>query len=473
MIMTEQAEKRRVTVVSLATALLLVVLKLSVGLATGYLTLLSEALHSALDALITLVTFFAIRYAEKPADADHPYGHGKAENLAAFTESLLLFFAIALILREVIERLFFKAVLIEPNIWAACVLVVSILCDMQRSRALAKIAGRYKSAAIEADAVHFSADFLTSSIALAGVLATYAARAYAAASGRPPLAYGAVYSVIDIATTCLILVIVVRMVLRIVGKAAGVLLDRTSPHRTEQIKDIVSGMPEVIDVENVRTREAGKQTFVDLTVDIDRNLDVETGYSIRRRVEETIKEHIGDADVTATVRPVPKEAEDIVERIRAVGAQGGFNVHHIMVHDDAGRMHADLDLEMEGEMTLAQAHAMADDLEARIRRDNPAIREINTHIDWRTGAVRDVSVWKDKGLARAVQAVVRERKGIIGCTRVSIEEEGPGEFMVTVHCTMRPEEGAAAVREATEDLEKALKERVKGLSRAVIHIEPG
>ena len=173
------------------------------------------------------------------------------------------------------------------------------------------------------------------------------------------------------------------------------------------------------------------------------------------------------------MRPVPKEAEDIVERIRAVGAQGGFNVHHIMVHDDAGRMHADLDLEMEGEMTLAQAHAMADDLEARIRRDNPAIREINTHIDWRTGAVRDVSVWKDKGLARAVQAVVRERKGIIGCTRVSIEEEGPGEFMVTVHCTMRPEEGAAAVREATEDLERALKERVKGLSRAVIHIEPG
>jgi cation diffusion facilitator family transporter len=471
--MTEQAEKRRVTVVSLGTAIVLVLLKLSVGLATGYLTLLSEALHSALDALITLVTFFAIRFAEKPADADHPYGHGKAENLAAFTESLLLFFAIVLILKEVVERLFFKAVFIQPNVWAAAVLFVSILCDIQRSRALRKIAARYKSAAIEADAVHFSADFVSSSIALAGVLATYAASVYASASGRALFASGAIYSLIDIATTCCVLFVVVRMVLRILGKAAGVLLDRTSPHKTEQVKDIVSGMPEVIDVENVRTREAGKQTFVDLTVDIDRNVSVETGYSIGRRVEETIKRHIGDADVTLTVKPVPKEAEDIVERIRAVGAQGGFNVHHIAVHDAGGRMHADLDLEMEGDITLAQAHAMADDLEARIRRDNPSIREINTHIDWRTEAVRDVSVWKDKSLARAVEAIVRERKGVTGCTRVSIEEEGPGTFMVTIHCTMRPEEGAAAVREATEDLERTLKERIAGLSRAVIHFEPG
>jgi cation diffusion facilitator family transporter len=471
--MTEQAEKRRVTVVSLGAAVVLVFLKLTVGLATGYLTLLSEALHSALDALITLVTFFAIRFAERPADADHPYGHGKAENLAAFTESLLLFFAVALILKEVVERLFFKAVFIEPNVWAASVLFVSILFDVQRSRALRKIAARYKSAAIEADAVHFSADFVTSSIALAGVLATYAASLYATASGRAPAASGAVYSLIDIVTTCCVLFVVIRMVLRILTKAADVLLDRTSQATTEQVKDIVSGMPEVIDVENVRTREAGKQTFVDLTVDIDRNVSVETGYSIGRRVEETIRQHIGDADVTLTVKPVPKEAEDIVERIRTVAAQGGFNVHHIAVHDASGRTHADLDLEMEGDITLAQAHAMADDLEARIRRDSPSIREINTHIDWRTEAVRGVSVWKDRDLARAVEAIIRERKGVTGCTRVSIEEEGPGTFMVTVHCTMRPEEGAAAVREATEDLEKTLKERIPGLSRAVIHFEPG
>ena len=174
--MAEKRDKRRVTLISLATACVLILLKLFVGLTTGYLTLISEALHSSLDALVTTITFFSIRYAERPADTDHAYGHGKAENLAAFTESLLLFFAVIFILREVVERFFFKNVVISPSIWAVSVLVFSVLCDIQRSKALRRIADRYKSPAIEADAVHFKADFVTSAIALSGILITYIAQ---------------------------------------------------------------------------------------------------------------------------------------------------------------------------------------------------------------------------------------------------------------------------------------------------------
>ncbi|HUJ89810.1 MAG TPA: cation diffusion facilitator family transporter, partial [Syntrophorhabdales bacterium] len=360
--MTENREKRRVTLISLGTALVLVLLKLFVGLTTGYLTLLSEALHSSLDALVTIVTFFSIRYAERPADTDHPYGHGKAENLAAFTESLLLFFAIFLIVREVVDRLFFKSVVIEPNIWAVAVLVVSVLCDIHRSKALKRIAQKYKSPAIEADAVHFRADFVTSTIALSGIVMTYLASKLQIHSG---------YSFIDIMTTCLILVIVVRMVLRILTKSANVLLDRTLSAQTALIKDIVAEVPEVIDVEKVRTREAGKHTFVDLTVDIDRNLSVETGYSIGKRVEETIRKHIDDVDVILQVKPVARETEAIVERVRSIGAKEGCNLHHITVHNVEGTLHADLDLEMEGEVKLADAHAISDVLETKIKEDNP------------------------------------------------------------------------------------------------------
>ena len=174
------------------------------------------------------------------------------------------------------------------------------------------------------------------------------------------------------------------MVLRILRKSAGVLLDRTLPDQTALIRDIATEVPEVIDVEKVRTREAGKQTFVDLTVDIDRNLSVETGYSIGKRVEEMIKEHIDDVDVILQVKPVPKETEDIVERIRSIGTQAGRNLHHITLHKVGGRLHADLDLEVEGDMKLSEAHALSDKLEARIKEDNPAISEVNTHIDWRT-----------------------------------------------------------------------------------------
>jgi cation diffusion facilitator family transporter len=462
----EKREKRRVTLISLVTACVLIVLKLFVGLSTGYLTLISEALHSSLDALVTIITFFSIRYAERPADADHAYGHGKAENLAAFTESLLLFFAIFFILKEVVERLFFKSVVISPNIWAVLVLVFSVLCDIQRSRALRRIADKYKSPAIEADAVHFKADFITSAIALSGILITYIAQKAKVSTG--------VYTLVDVATTCAVLVIVIRMVFRILIKSAGVLLDRTVPDQAAMVKDIVAGMPEVIDIEKVRTREAGKQTFVDLTVEVDRNLSVESSYSIGKQVEEKIKKQIKDVDITLQMKPVPSETESIAERIRSLGAKEGHNLHHISVHDVQGTLHVDLDLEVEGNVRLAEAHAISDYLEAKIKKDNPAISEINTHVDWRKPSpVYEVKVDHDQSLVKTIEAIVKEKEEILSCARISVEEEVPGELFLTIHCTMNPDAAAETVQAVSEDLEKRLKERIQGVGRVIIHVEPG
>ncbi len=463
--LVERRAKRRVTIISLATACLLILLKLSAGLATGYLTLISEALHSSLDALVTIITFFSIRYAERPADSDHAYGHGKAENLAAFTESLLLFFAIFLILKEVVERLFVKSVVITPNIWAVAVLIVSVLCDIQRSRALRKIATRYKSPAIEADAVHFRADFVTSAIALSGILVTYIAQK--AGIG------GSFYTFVDVITTCVILTVVIRMVLRILFKSAGVLLDRTAPEQAALIKDIVAEMPEVIDVEKVRTREAGKQTFVDLTVDIDRNLSVESSYSIGKQVEEKIKSEIKDVDVVLQMKPVARETESIAERIRSLGAKEGYNLHHITVHDVEGTLHVDLDLEVEGGVRLAEAHATSEYLEAKIRKDNPAISEINTHVDWRKPSpIHEVIVDHDQSLVKAIEAILHEKEEILSCKRISVEEEAPGELFLTIHCTMNADDTAEMVQAVSEDLEKRIKERMQKVTRVIIHVEP-
>ena len=463
--LAEKREKRRVTLISFATACVLILLKLSVGLSTGYLTLISEALHSSLDALVTVITLLCIRYAERPADADHAYGHGKAENLGAFTESLLLFFAIFFIVKEVVERLFFKNVVISPNIWAVLVLIFSVLCDVQRSRALRRIADKYKSPAIEADAVHFKADFITSAIALSGILTTYIAQKANARTGA--------YAIVDVITTCAVLAIVIRMVLRILIKSAGVLLDRTIPDQAAIVKDIVARMPEVIDIEKVRTREAGKQTFIDLTVEIDRNLSVESSYSIGRQVEEKIRKQIKDVDITLQMKPVPSETESITERIRSLGAKEGYNLHHISVHDVAGTLHVDLDLEVEGNVRLAEAHAISDYLEAKIKKDNPAISEINTHVDWRKPSpVYEVVIDHDQSLVKAIEAIVKEREEILSCKRISVEEEVPGELFLTIHCTMKPDDSGDTVQAVSEDLEKNLKERIHQVKRVVIHIEP-
>ncbi|MCG6534998.1 MAG: cation-efflux pump [Syntrophales bacterium LBB04] len=463
--MMERDEKRRVTLISLGTAVMLIALKLLVGLKTGYLTMLTEALHSSLDALVTVITFFSIRYAEKPADRDHAYGHGKAENLAAFTEAILLFIAVGWIVKEVIERLVLRTASISPSIWAVAVLCISIGCDIQRSRALRKTAEKYKSPAIEADAVHFRADLVSSGVALVGITVTYIASHWD---------FAGVYSLVDIVTTCLVLTIVVRMIIGILTKSMGVLLDRTAPKQTDYIRKIVSKVPNVMGIERLRTREAGKQTFIDLTLAIDRNLPVESGYMIGKSVEEAIRRNVGDADIILQVKPVPKGTEAIAERIRSIGAQEGCNLHHIAVHNIGGVVHVDLDLEVEGQMTLSDAHALADAVEEKIKRDNPSIREINTHIDWRepSPANATIIVNGDKSMIEAIRTVVKQEQKILSCSKISVEEEAPGELMLTVHCTMRPEENAETVRKIQEHLEKKLKEAIVHSKRVIIHVEP-
>src|ERR1700726_4725414 len=163
-------EKRAVAGNSVLAALVITSLKIIVGIATGSLGILSEAAHSGLDLIAALMTFFSVRVSDKPADADHQYGHGKVENFSAFIEPGLLLLTCIWIVYEVCKRLFFHHVHIEPNLAAFLVMFFSMGVDFWRSRALGKIAAKYDSQALEADALHFSTDIWSSGIVVLGLL---------------------------------------------------------------------------------------------------------------------------------------------------------------------------------------------------------------------------------------------------------------------------------------------------------------
>src|SRR5713226_9062767 len=162
-------EKRAVAGSSVLAALVITSLKIVVGIATGSLGILSEAAHSGLDLIAALVTFFSVRVSDKPADADHQYGHGKVENFSAFIETGLLLMTCAWIVYESIRRLFFHSVEIEPSVAAFLVMLLSITVDAWRSRALGRIATKYDSQALEADALHFSTDIWSSAVVIVGL----------------------------------------------------------------------------------------------------------------------------------------------------------------------------------------------------------------------------------------------------------------------------------------------------------------
>src|SRR5690242_8224860 len=171
-----RAEKRAVAGNSVMAAIGITALKIVVGVSTGSLGILSEAAHSGLDLVAALITLFSVRVSDKPADADHQYGHGKVENFSAFIETGLLLLTCLVIVYEAIRRLFFHHVEIEPSLAAFVVMFISIAVDFWRSRALGRIAEKYDSQALQADALHFSTDIWSSAVVVLGLAVVLAGR---------------------------------------------------------------------------------------------------------------------------------------------------------------------------------------------------------------------------------------------------------------------------------------------------------
>src|SRR5271165_4160014 len=162
-------EKKRAALLSVGSALLLVCLKTFLVLHTGSLGVLSEALHSGLDLVAAVITFLSVRVSDQPADERHPYGHGKFENFSAFIETGLLILTACYIIYEAFSRLFFHSVHIEPSLIAFVVLFVALAIDLTRARALTAVARKYRSEALEADALHFSTDVWSTVVVIAGL----------------------------------------------------------------------------------------------------------------------------------------------------------------------------------------------------------------------------------------------------------------------------------------------------------------
>ena len=162
--------KKGAALSSILAAVFLTTMKFVVGILTASLGIISEALHSLLDMLAALITFVAVSLSDRPADKEHQYGHGKIENLSAFFESILLVITCIWIIYEAISRLVSGNTEIKVTIWSYIVVIIAMAIDLGRSRVLFRAAKEHNSQALEADAIHFSTDILSSAVVLLGLI---------------------------------------------------------------------------------------------------------------------------------------------------------------------------------------------------------------------------------------------------------------------------------------------------------------
>ena len=456
-------QKIRVAKISELAALALVTAKSIIGWQTGSLGILSEAAHSTLDLIATLITLFAVRVADRPADLDHHYGHGKVENLSALVEVGLLLATCLWIIYEAIERLVGKPVEIEPSWIAFAVMLSSIVVDVSRSRALARTAKRTGSQALEADALHFRVDVWSSCTVLGGLTAVWAGRRW----GIPWL------SMADAVAAILVAAIVLTVGGRLAKRAVDALLDRAPTDLVDRIRTAVRSVPDVQGAVGLRARRVGPRLFVDAAVSIGRGASFEGAHAVTDQVEERIRDVAPDASVVVHAEPLRTEDESLGEAIRLVVSRHAAGAHDIFISDSAGRAHVELHLEAPGDLSLVEAHALTERIEADLRREIPHLGRVYIHVDpIREDHARVIGVNTHAGrVAGRLQTLALAIPGIHGCRNISVRQV-EGRIWITCECMMDGRLSLRAAHELSLELMRRAQQQIPGVERVSVHAEP-
>ena len=454
---THSAEKRSAAAWSVAASAGLTLAKLAAGLATGSLGLLSEAAHSLLDLGATAITYGAIRISERPADTRHQYGHAKVESVAALIETGLLFVTAIGVIIEAVRRLIGHEAGVSVTWWAFVLIIGSIAVDFFRARSLDDVAKRTSSAALEADAVHFSSDMISSIAVLCGL---------ALVSLGLPWA--------DAVAALLVAGFILLAGWRLGARTIDTLMDAAPEGVIERIEAVGRATQGVLRLDRVRARPSGATLFVDAEVVVARTLPFDRAAALKESLAAALRKELPQADISLSLLPVEIDGETAFDKVMLVASRQGVAVHHVTVQNISGQIAVSLDLEVDGAMPLSQAHGVATRLEDAVVAELGSGVEVESHIEpMLVDAVSGADVPETERVR--ITAVLAELAAA-GHRLTDIHDvrarATPLGLLVTMHCRAEPTQTVQAVHDAMLDLEIAFQARMPEVKRLIGHAEP-
>jgi cation diffusion facilitator family transporter len=458
--------KRSAALFSVFAALGVTLFKLITGLLTGSLGMLSEAAHSGIDLIAAAITLFSVQVSDRPADADHTYGHGKIESLSAGIESVLMLGSCIWILTEAIRRILLRQHLsLKFSIWPFVALLLSIAVDYTRSNKLQRIAEETKSEALEADAIHFRTDIWSSLAVLVGLAATFAGEYW----HIPQL------ELADPIAAILVAVIILHVTWRLARRTIDALTDATPIEARAQTRDMMRDLANidgVLSVDRVRTRRSGPNYFADITLGMPRNLTFQRTEQITLAATAAVQRHLPGADVVVHSIPTASTAESVHDRIRAVAARSNLAIHDVSVQEYNHALHVEQHLEVDENMPLRAAHTLVTKLESEMRREVPEISSILTHIESEPATIeRPDSLDRDRQLEVRLRRSAQAFPEILDIHEVFVTRIND-RIQVNCHCTLPDDLPMSKVHEIITAFEGAFKLDAPEVSRLLIHPEP-
>jgi cation diffusion facilitator family transporter len=444
--------QRQTALVSVLAALVLIGIKLGAGLASGSLGLVSEAVHSGTDLVAALLTFFALGVAGRPADPGHPYGHGKAEHLAALAEAAILVVASLFISYKALSNLVGAAESDVQATWYAFV-VIAVVIVIDASRTLVSLRGsqRYDSPALQANALHFASDMAGSVAVLFGL--SFVAAGYPGADSLAAL---------------FVAVLVLLAAARLMRSNVDVLMDRSPPDADAAARAAIEQVDPPVELRRLRLRRSAGRHFADVVIGVPPGAAVGQGHAAADRVERAVQDALPESDVVVHVEPRAEQA--LRERVHAaaLGVLRVREVHNVRVLRVDGGIEVGLHIKLPGDLSLEDAHGVASEVETAISRALPTVVAVQTHLEpLREAATGERSAPPDE---EAVLAIVRELTGEAPRdVRLVRTEEG---VLVFVTLRVAPERTLAEAHALASEVEERIRERLPEIADVVVHTEP-
>lgn len=489
-------EKNRIVITSIIASSCLAIIKFVIGFSTNSLGILSEALHSGLDVFAAFMTLYAIRAVIKPPDLKFTYGYAKIESISSLTEILLLLLVAGWIFYEGIERMFFRNVEPEITIFSFLIMLISIAVDYGRSRALFRVARKYGSQAIEADALHFKADMISSAIIIVGLASVLFLHIPNADS----------YAAIIIAG------MILYTSLGLGKRTLDVLLDKAPKGFNHVVMESISGLEGVNMAHDLRIRSVGSTMFIDLHIEVPRTSTHDKAHKIATNVEQKIRQAIPNADVLVHVDATESESETISDRIRLIAAEteGIKNIHSIYLSklardsgefkknsdtskyndDQSYKSHAEtpnkttksslhlyLDVQVDNRLDLKTAHDIVESFEKMVKEEIQEIENITSHIEIDTSEdIKTMGVEKRvaESYMENIKKLCLEVQGVVDCKDVGIVDMN-GNQHVTLTILIKFSKTSKISLQEAHEIATSVQERIikeTNATRVVVHTEP-
>ena len=427
------------------------VVELIFGLISNSLALITDSIHALLDSVVTLVLLLAARWAIKPPDAEHTYGHGKIESLGGLIGGIAIFLIACFFIYESLNRLQSPPPSILPGLFAIIGGLYTIGIDIFRIVLLRRSIKKIGGAILKADFYHAFMDLGSTVVAIVGIVL---------------ISYGFYYG--DFVAALILGGLLAVLSVKLIYRTALDLTDIISPELVKNVREIAMSTQGVIDANPILMRRSGDTFFVDITISLRGDTSFDKAHEISNYVERNIKNKISNAAITIHFEPnwkdIPLDAK-ILDVAKSV--DGVKDVHNVSTHKTKGKTYSDLHVMVNKDINLLSAHKISEIVEQKIQENIPEIKHATIHLEPFVIVPESFNL-EDKIVEEEIRTVLVKYPEIKKIGRiVSLNFENI--LKIDIDCSFDKELSIEKVHDLTSKIEHVIRTQIKN---AVITIHP-